>query len=257
MAIPTKGTALLNFLTVNIDTMMTANQCENLIIFGDLNQNVVCDAFNTLLVVYDLHNYVSFPTHSSAGSSLDPVVTDLPPHTAQCFPLDFMGTSDHVAVLTKIQLKRPHEHYVEPHCGLGQQVKLAPHKPQLLNVSMSSVALRLIWDGKTLVPQNKVEVLGVTYDYRMTFRTHIERLALEASGKLASLKRMSWLLGSIGMEILYKAHVRSCMEYACLRWGGAANKHLALLDKVQGRAVRLIRNSGAGQEPRLHSLQYH
>ncbi|KAG0699837.1 hypothetical protein GWK47_025742 [Chionoecetes opilio] len=37
---------------------------------------------------------------------------------------------------------------------------------------------------------------------------------------------------------------------------GAANKHLALLDKVQGRAVRLIRDSGAGQEPRLHSLQH-
>ncbi|KAG0721233.1 hypothetical protein GWK47_046873 [Chionoecetes opilio] len=46
------------------------------------------------------------------------------------------------------------------------------------------------------------------------------------------------------------------MEYACLGWGGAANKHLALLDKVQGRAMRLIRDSGAGQEPRLHSLQH-
>ncbi|KAG0725868.1 hypothetical protein GWK47_037769 [Chionoecetes opilio] len=46
------------------------------------------------------------------------------------------------------------------------------------------------------------------------------------------------------------------MEYACLGWGGTANKHLDLLDKVQGRAVRLIRDSGAGQEPRLHSLQH-
>ncbi|KAG0715053.1 hypothetical protein GWK47_012798 [Chionoecetes opilio] len=67
---------------------------------------------------------------------------------------------------------------------------------------------------------------------------------------------MSWLLDSKGLEVLYKAQVRSSMEYACLGWGGAANKHLTLLDKVQGRAVRLIRDSGAGQEPRIHSLQH-
>ncbi|KAG0728248.1 hypothetical protein GWK47_032881 [Chionoecetes opilio] len=67
---------------------------------------------------------------------------------------------------------------------------------------------------------------------------------------------MSWLLDSNGLEVLYRALVRSSMEYACLGWGGAANKHLALFDKVQGRAVRLIRDSGAGQEPRLHSLQH-
>ncbi|KAG0714779.1 hypothetical protein GWK47_013473 [Chionoecetes opilio] len=59
---------------------------------------------------------------------------------------------------------------------------------------------------------------------------------------------MSWLLDGKGLEVLYKAKVRSSMEYACLGWGGAANKHLALLDKVQGRAVRLIRDSGAGQD---------
>ncbi|KAG0727862.1 hypothetical protein GWK47_003922 [Chionoecetes opilio] len=67
---------------------------------------------------------------------------------------------------------------------------------------------------------------------------------------------MSWLLDSKGLEVLYKAQVRSSMEYACLGCSGADNKHLALLDKVQDRAVRLIRDSGAGQEPRLHSLQH-
>lgn len=66
------------------------------------------EAFNTLMVVRDLHNYVTFPTHRS-GSSLDPVVTDLPSDTIQCSSLDFVGTSDHVAVLTRISFKRPRE----------------------------------------------------------------------------------------------------------------------------------------------------
>ena len=79
-----------------------------MVIIGDLNQHRVREAFNTLLVVHDLHNHVTFPTHIS-GSSLDPVVTDLPSHTVQCQPMDFVGTSDHVAVLTRITFRRPRD----------------------------------------------------------------------------------------------------------------------------------------------------
>ena len=138
--------------------------------------------------------------------------------------------------------------------GSMWQVKFAPHKTQLLLVSRTSTALRLKFNGATLAQQDEVEVLGVTYDRGLTFKTHIERLAREASGKLASLRRMSWLLDVKGLETLYKAQVRSSLEFSCLAWGGAARKHLSLLDKVQDRATRLI--SDAGREPQLHSLQH-
>ncbi|KAG0724383.1 hypothetical protein GWK47_040689 [Chionoecetes opilio] len=39
----------------------------------------------------------------------EPVGTDLPPYTVQCQPLDFVGTSDHVAVLSMIYFRRPRE----------------------------------------------------------------------------------------------------------------------------------------------------
>ena len=74
---------------------------------------------------------------------------------------------------------------------------------------------------------------------------------------LASLTRILWLLDSKGLQMLYKAQVRYSMEYSRLAWGGVANKHLFLLDKVQARAVRLIRDNGADQEPTFHSLQHH
>ncbi|KAG0713976.1 RNA-directed DNA polymerase from mobile element jockey [Chionoecetes opilio] len=136
------------------------------------------------------------------------------------------------------------------------QVKFASHKTQLLNVSRSGAALRLKFNGDTLAPQDEVEVLGVIYDSSLTFRTHIEWLARVASGKLTSLRRMSWLLNSKELEILYKAQVCSSLDYACLAWGGTANKHLAPLDKVQVRAVRIIKDNNAGQEPHLTTLQH-
>ncbi|KAG0716295.1 hypothetical protein GWK47_010038 [Chionoecetes opilio] len=67
---------------------------------------------------------------------------------------------------------------------------------------------------------------------------------------------MSWLLDGRGLEIIYKAQVRASLEYACLAWGGAAKKHLSLLDKVQARAVRIIENNNAGKEPHHITLQH-
>ncbi|KAG0716842.1 hypothetical protein GWK47_008674 [Chionoecetes opilio] len=71
---------------------------------------------------------------------------------------------------------------------------------------------------------------------------------------------MSWLLDGRGLEILCKVilllQVRSFLEYACLAWGGAANKQLILLNKVQARAVRIIEDNNAGQEPHLTTLQH-
>ena len=85
--------SVLDYLAENLDTMLTANQCDKVVVLRDLNQHMIQDAFNTLLVVHNLQNHDTFPTHRS-GSSLDPFVTDLPRQSIQCFPLDYSGTSD-------------------------------------------------------------------------------------------------------------------------------------------------------------------
>ena len=66
------------------------------------------------------------------------------------------------------------------------QVKFAPQKTQLLNAFRSSEVLSLNLKGTALTPQEEMEVLGVTYDRRLIFKTHIERLAspLQSSGAI-------------------------------------------------------------------------
>ena len=140
--------------------------------------------------------------------------------------------------------------------GSKWQVRFAPHKTQMLTVSRTRTPLNLTLEGVTIKPRDEMDVLGVTYDSTLTFRRHIERLAREASGKLAALRRISWMLDGKGLEVLYKAQVRSSLEYSCLAWGGAASRHLSLLDRVQARAVRLIRGRAGGREPALQTLQH-
>ena len=59
--------------------------------------------FDDMLTLFGLNNHVDFPTHIS-GFSLDPVITDLPSNMVNCRPLATVGSSDYLAVLTKIKL---------------------------------------------------------------------------------------------------------------------------------------------------------
>ena len=93
----------ITFLTNNLDAIMEAHNCQNVLIVGDLNQHLVQRSFDDMMAVHGLSNYVDFPTHERGGS-LDPVVTDLPDSEVTCRPLDRVGSSDHYAVLTNVNL---------------------------------------------------------------------------------------------------------------------------------------------------------
>ena len=140
--------------------------------------------------------------------------------------------------------------------GSRWQVRFAAEKTQLLVVSRRSSEIRLLFDGATLAPQNEIKILGVTYDSKLTFRTHITQLTRTAAGKLTCLRRISWLLDARGRELLYKSQVRSSLEYSCLAWGGAASSHLGLLDRIQRRAERIIWDGQQEHGSTLHSLQH-
>ena len=102
-----------------------------------------------------------------------------------------------------------------------------------------------------------MKALGVTFDSTLSFASHIKKVARTASQKLGSLRRILHLLNSESAQQLYKAQVRSVMEYACLTWNGAASSHLSLLDKIQRRAGRLMSHTwSASQDIHLQSLQH-
>ncbi|KAK3869652.1 hypothetical protein Pcinc_025056 [Petrolisthes cinctipes] len=398
---PSQGTALIDYLLTNLDRLMTDHHCNFVIILGDLNQRGIQHSFDSLLAVFNLQNYVTFPTHRS-GSSIDPVVTDLPSHDIQCSSMGPVGSSDHEAILTKITFKRPRDesitrtlwqwesadwcklrnsleqtdwesvlqgdvdqqadgttvhltkdkvdllaqHFaqkmtvpdptrappslpvvaggrltsfslseaevraslsaleegkavgpdgVSPRVlrsakayaddvtvsvsfapgdetstisrlntilhrleiwGQRWQVSFAPHKTQLLVVSRTRHDIRLFFNGAFLTPSRELKILGVTYDDKLTFKPHIMQLARTAAGQLASLRRISWLLDNRGRELLYKAQIRSSLEYSCLTWGGAAPSHIAVLDKVQRRAERIIWDGQQRQPGALQCLQH-
>ena len=103
-----QGSEPLIFLQDNLDSLLLQFSCKNTIIVGDLNQHLVARAFDDLLDIHGLANHVDFPTHIS-GSSLDPVITDLPEGVVKCRSKGTVGSSDHFAVHTLLNINAMRE----------------------------------------------------------------------------------------------------------------------------------------------------
>ena len=100
---PKQGRAPLDFLTEELDTLLQRHKCSHVMVVGDLNPHMEQDAFDNLLAVQGLTNHVTFPTHERGGL-LDPVMSDLPEASICCQQLGPVGSSDHFAVLSQVEL---------------------------------------------------------------------------------------------------------------------------------------------------------
>lgn len=136
--------------------------------------------------------------------------------------------------------------------GRRWQVKFAAEKTQAMVISRSPRDLneirgKLKFNSKNLEIDSNLNILGVTFDSRLSFECHVKEIAHKASLKVSALRRMKHFLDAKGMLTLYKAQVRSSLEYAPLAWMSCSRSHLLLLDKVQLRVERLI--ADVNQQP--------
>ena len=78
------------------------------------------------------------------------------------------------------------------------------------------------------------------FDSKISFREHIRSIASRGNQRLSFFRKACRVLDHHGRLVVYKGFVRPVLEYCPLVWMGAASSHLAKLDKVQQRAMRMI-----------------
>ncbi|XP_049886813.1 uncharacterized protein LOC126381362 [Pectinophora gossypiella] len=109
--------------------------------------------------------------------------------------------------------------------------------------------------GASVPITDRLELLGMELTSRLNFGTTIESKAQTAAKKLGILNRVKRYFSPGQLLTLYKAQVRSCMEYCSHLWDGSAKYQLAALDSVERRAKRLIGDRKL-VEAKLHSLDH-
>ncbi|KAK8396061.1 hypothetical protein O3P69_005273 [Scylla paramamosain] len=100
---PWQGHDSLLYLKEALDVLLVTHRCQHILLVGDLNHHLERDAYENLLTVQGLKDHVTFPIHERGGT-LDPVISDLEEDTLNCHQLGLVGSSDHHAVLTQVDM---------------------------------------------------------------------------------------------------------------------------------------------------------
>jgi hypothetical protein len=89
----------------------------------------------------------------------------------------------------------------------------------------------------------ELQLVGFTFDKSLTWSSMISKLTSKARSKLGALWRLRPVMDEPNLETVFKAYVRSVMEYGDLEYMSAAPTNLAKLDAVQHTAERICGSS--------------
>ena len=91
-----------------------------------------------------------------------------------------------------------------------------------------------------LVVKKELDILGVTIDSKLLWSRHISDISKRAGQRLGALRKVASKLDVVERSTIYKAQIRSVIEYACLAWMSASPNLLGQLDSIQRKALRII-----------------
>ena len=103
----------------------------------------------------------------------------------------------------------------------------------------------------------KIDIVGVIKDKKLIWCAHIQSVTSKTGQRLGALQRVSNKLDPKGRATVYKAQVRSVMEYAPLCWVNASATTLDLLNNTQ-KALKIIgiNEASAQYEVSISSLTH-
>ncbi len=129
-------------------------------------------------------------------------------------------------------------------CGINNIV-LNTKKCQVMSYSRKLVDNTIVYpyqiDDILLCRPECVKDLGVTFDTKLSFNQHVENICNQSTKRLGLvIRNSSFFERSPTVEILFKALVRPCLEYAAVVWAPSYHVHIDNLEKVQRRFLKYL-----------------
>ena len=134
-------------------------------------------------------------------------------------------------------------------CGLinwfaENNMKANPDKFQVLAIGTKSQKLDLEFNlgQTTLTCDKEVKLLGVTVDFKLSFKPHISNICKKASRQLNVLNRIGKHLNLQCRLMIYHSFILSNFNYCPLIWHFCSKQDTQKMEKIQERALRFIYN---------------
>ncbi|KAL0811622.1 hypothetical protein ABMA28_009992 [Loxostege sticticalis] len=134
--------------------------------------------------------------------------------------------------------------------GAQNKLRFAPHKTGAMTLTrkLKHDTPHIVMGGSDVGMLNKIKVLGLTIDDKLTFNDHIAlqtRKALDIYKQIARAAKVTWGLHPEIIRLIYNATIEPIVMYAAPAWAPAAEKIgvRKLLDSVQrGFAQKLCKS---------------
>ena len=110
-------------------------------------------------------------------------------------------------------------------------------------------------NNSVITPTESVKDLGITVDSSLKFHTHTSTVAARANRMLALINKSFEYLNTSMLLQLFKSFVRPILEYGNTVWGPMFVLDQQLVEKIQRRATRLVKEfKDLSYVDRLHNL---
>jgi hypothetical protein len=128
--------------------------------------------------------------------------------------------------------------------GIKWKITFEPTKTHAMFVSNTMDCCfpwmsQLIFGDAHVSFEEELKLVGFIFDRKLTWEKMVKKVCSTGRQALGGVRRLKKLLGYSDLAVLYKAFVRSCLEYGNLEYLGAASSHLSKLDRIQSSAERL------------------
>jgi hypothetical protein len=98
---------------------------------------------------------------------------------------------------------------------------------------------QLVFCGKHIVFEEVLLLVGFLFDRKLTWKPMLDRVCSKSRQALGAVFRLKSMLRPSDIAVLYKAFVRSALEYGLLEYFAAAPGYLSKLDKIQRAAEKM------------------
>ena len=138
----------------------------------------------------------------------------------------------------------------------GLKISHQKTTPILFSRGKKDDKFRLYLGDNELKVAHQYTYLGVVFDKRLTWRPHIEKVALRCKKKLNILKALAhskFCQNISDIVRIYRSLIRSIMDYACEAYNSASASVKNILNSIQYEALRIC--AGSKQGTSLQTLQ--
>ena len=127
--------------------------------------------------------------------------------------------------------------------GVSSYLQIRPlpsYSQEIKKCRLDDIKLNI--GGNIIKIEKKVRFLGVIFDREMTWAPHVDYVVARCNKRLNLMKLMAgarWGASKSILLIVYKALIRSVIDYGCIVYDSASDTVKARLDVIQAKALRI------------------